>query len=130
LAVLHSLSSGLISGLEAQREISQLLDKLYYDGLSLGSSPREPVVSDGPTEKHTVGGHPMDEMRLPKFDYYLDELDPDILVLRRQDGSFVAAFSARGATRKGIVEAAENDYRALIQEHADSLTHQQDNKEE
>jgi hypothetical protein len=30
-----------------------------------------------------------------KFDYYLDESDPDILVLRRQDGAFVAAFSAR-----------------------------------
>ena len=36
------------------------------------------------------------EEKLPKFDYYLDESDPDIVVLRRQDGSFVAAFSARG----------------------------------
>ena len=36
---------------------------------------------------------------LPKFDYHLDESDPDVLVLRRQDGSFVAAFSACGATR-------------------------------
>ena len=42
-----------------------------------------------------------------KFDYYLDESDPDILLLRRQDGSFAAAFSARGATREGIVEAAK-----------------------
>ena len=33
---------------------------------------------------------------LPKFDYYLDESDPDILVLRRQDGAFAAAFSAQG----------------------------------
>jgi hypothetical protein len=33
---------------------------------------------------------------LPKFDYYLDETDPDVLVLRRQDGTFVAAFSAQG----------------------------------
>jgi hypothetical protein len=40
---------------------------------------------------------------LPKIDYYLHESDPDTLVLRRQDGSFVAAFSARGATREGIV---------------------------
>ena len=31
-----------------------------------------------------------------KFDYYLDESDPDIVILRRQDGAFVAAFSARG----------------------------------
>jgi hypothetical protein len=50
----------------------------------------------------------------PKFDYHLDESDPDILVLRRQDGSFVAAFSARGATESSIVEAAKEDYRELI----------------
>jgi hypothetical protein len=37
---------------------------------------------------------------LPKFDYHLDESDPDVLVLRRQDGTFVAAFSACGATRR------------------------------
>ena len=43
---------------------------------------------------------------LPRFDYYLDESDPDVLVLRRQNGSFVAAFSAQGATREGILEAA------------------------
>ena len=58
---------------------------------------------------------------LPKFDYHLDESDPDIAVLRRQDGAFVAAFSARGATREGIVEAAEEDYRALLREHAGPL---------
>ena len=39
--------------------------------------------------------------------YYVDESDPDILVLCRHDGSFVAAFSGEGATREGIVEAAE-----------------------
>ena len=39
-----------------------------------------------------------DEPLLPKIDYYLDESDPDILLLRRQDGAFVA-FSTRGATR-------------------------------
>ena len=72
----------------------------------------------------------MEGMRLPKFDYYLDESDPDILVLRRQDGSSVAAFSAQGATREGIVEAAEEDYRALIEEHADSLKCKQDSEEE
>lgn len=37
-------------------------------------------------------------MRLPKFDYYLDQSDPDVFVLRRHDLAFVAAFSARGAT--------------------------------
>ena len=58
----------------------------------------------------------MEEPRLPKFDYYLDESDPDVTVLRRQDGAFVAAFSASGATREGIVEAAKEDYRALLEE--------------
>ena len=41
----------------------------------------------------------MKEHLFPKFEYYLDESDSDILILRRQDGSFVAAFSASGATR-------------------------------
>ncbi|MDQ3183810.1 MAG: hypothetical protein M3Q62_09785 [Actinomycetota bacterium] len=59
----------------------------------------------------------MTELRLPKFDYYLDESDPDVVILRRQDSSFVAAFSARGATREGIVEAAREDYWELIQAH-------------
>jgi hypothetical protein len=56
----------------------------------------------------------MDEEMLPKFDYYLDESDPDVLVLRRQDGTFVAAFSAEGATREGLLEAAKEDYAALL----------------
>ena len=56
----------------------------------------------------------MGEEMLPKFDYYLDESDPDVVVLRRQDGAFVAAFSARGATREGIMEAAKEDYRKLL----------------
>ncbi len=58
---------------------------------------------------------------LPKFDYHLDESDPDVVVLRRQDGAFVAAFSARGATGEGIVEAAKEDYAALLREHAGPL---------
>ena len=48
----------------------------------------------------------MEEMVLPRFDYHIDESDPDLVVLERQDGTFVAAFSARGATREGILEAA------------------------
>ena len=59
----------------------------------------------------------MKELWFPKFDYYLDESDPDIVILRRQDGSFVAAFSAKGATREGIDEAAREDYWQLIQVH-------------
>ena len=70
-----------------------------------------------------LGGESVeDEPLLPKFDYYLDESDPDIVVLRRQDGSFVAAFSARGATREGIVEAAREDYRRLLEANAESLS--------
>jgi hypothetical protein len=63
----------------------------------------------------------MEVKMLPKFDYYIDKSDSDIVVLRRQDGSFVAAFSARGATREGIVEAAKEDYGKLIEAKAESL---------
>jgi len=62
-----------------------------------------------------------DEPLLPKIDYYLDESDPDILVLRRQDGSFVAAFSVRGATTEGILEATKEDYLRLMEANADLL---------
>jgi hypothetical protein len=58
---------------------------------------------------------------LPEFGYRLDESDPDLLVLRREDGSFVAAFSARGATREGILEAVREDHRAPLREHAVAL---------
>ena len=58
----------------------------------------------------------MDErVQLPRH-YFLDESDPDILVLRRQDGTSVAAFSSSGATREGIVEAAKEDYQRLLSE--------------
>ena len=63
----------------------------------------------------------MEQLLLAKFDYYLDKTDPDIVILRRQDGSFVAAFSARGATREGIVEAAREDYKKLTEANAQSL---------
>jgi hypothetical protein len=68
-----------------------------------------------------VEGVTMEAVKLPAFNYYLDESDPDIVILRRQDASFVAAFSAQGATKEGIVEAAKEDYRALLtQEYAPS----------
>jgi hypothetical protein len=57
----------------------------------------------------------MEELSFPKFDYHLDESDPDVVVLRRQDGAFVAAFSAHGATKESIVEAAKQDYQGLEQ---------------
>jgi hypothetical protein len=62
-----------------------------------------------------------DEPFFAKFDYYLDESDPDVVILRRQDSAFAAAFSARGATREGIEEAAKEDYRRLIEANADHL---------
>ncbi len=61
------------------------------------------------------------ELQLPSFNYYLDESDPDIVILRRQDDSFVAAFSARGVTREDIVEAAKEDYRNLLQANLPTL---------
>ncbi len=62
----------------------------------------------------------MQERRhFPSFNCYLDESDPDIVILRRQeDDSFVAAFSARGATKEGVIEAAKEDYGELIQDQS------------
>jgi hypothetical protein len=71
---------------------------------------------------HVKGGNHyqgdlVDELKLPAFNYYLDESDPDVFVLRRQGGAFVAAFSASGITKEGIVEAAKEDYGALLRAH-------------
>jgi hypothetical protein len=63
----------------------------------------------------------MKQLLLAKFDYYLDNSDPDVVILRRQNGAFVAAFSGRGATREGIVEAAKEDYGRLLEANADLL---------
>ncbi len=77
-----------------------LLDTRYASPMRIQRGLRE-------TEEHA----------LPAFNYYLDESDPDILVLHREDDAFVAAFSAHGATKEGIREAAMEDYRALIEVH-------------
>ena len=74
-----------------------------------GSQPLEPMGGPDQEEEPDL---------FPSFGYYLDESDPDIVVLRRQDGSYVAAFSAIGATREGIVEAARENYAALLGENA------------
>jgi hypothetical protein len=63
----------------------------------------------------------MDRFKLPGFNYFLDASDPDVFILRRQDGAFVAAFSPNGATREGIREASMEDYQALVEGHMDSL---------
>ncbi len=70
----------------------------------------------------------MGEEMFPKFDYHLDESDPDVVVLRRQDGAFVAAFSARGVTKEAIVEAAREDYRALLEARTPSEDQADDKK--
>jgi len=68
---------------------------------------------------------------LSRFAYYLDESDPDIAVLRRQDGTFVAAFSAQGATTEGLVEAAREDYYVRSMEaHAESTVLREDDHQE
>jgi hypothetical protein len=64
--------------------------------------------------KHKDATRVAAELALPTS-YYLDESDPDILILHREDDSFVAAFSAQGATKEGIVEAAKEDYWHLLQ---------------
>ena len=56
-----------------------------------------------------------ERVTLPRY-YFIDESDTDILILRRQDGTFVAAFSAGGATREGLVAAAKEDYQRLLNE--------------
>lgn len=63
----------------------------------------------------------MEDNELPKFNYYVDESDPDVVILRLLDGSFVAAFSASGATREGILEAAKEDYRERLRANAARL---------
>jgi hypothetical protein len=85
-----------------------------------GSKPRQRVgiCYANPLAKLLKGRrarHVNERIELPRY-YFLDESDPDILVLRRQDGSFVAAFSSSGATREGIVEAAKEDYQRLLSE--------------
>ena len=72
----------------------------------------------------------MEKKMLPKFDFYIDESDSDIVALRRQDGSFVAAFSARGATRESIAEAAKEDYFKLIEVNAGSLNLRESNDQQ
>lgn len=43
--------------------------------------------------------------------YTLDKSDPDVFVLRRDDGTFVAAFSATGISVQGLLDAVKEDER-------------------
>jgi hypothetical protein len=51
------------------------------------------------------------------FDPYLDLSDPDEVLLRCQDGSFVAAFSAKAASEECIIEVAKEDLRKWLRSH-------------
>jgi hypothetical protein len=68
-------------------------------------------VREQPARKRREGVAEMYDPRFPPAGYRLDRSDPDVLVLRRGDGTFVAAFSALGATRKAVQRAAEDDWR-------------------
>jgi hypothetical protein len=54
--------------------------------------------------------HRAGKLRLPPG--YELERDADVLLLRRDDGSVVATFSARGVTPAEVARTAEEDYRA------------------
>jgi hypothetical protein len=86
--------------------------RLFWPGdLEEAASPATLVASCP-----VLAGRPSvseEELLFPVFEYHLDEPDPDVVVLRRQGGAFVAAFSAKGLTPEGIVEAAKEDYREL-----------------
>ena len=91
----------------------------------MGSTLSDRHLLERDAEVAYVGG-PGERKGLPKFDYHLDEHDPDVVVLRHQDGAFVAAFSAQGATREGILEAAKEDYAKLVEEFSSIVGPQED----
>jgi hypothetical protein len=57
----------------------------------------------------------IEEPRLPPG-YRLDRSDPDVWTLRRPEGWVVAHFSARGATKEAIEEAAGEDFEGAGEE--------------
>jgi hypothetical protein len=73
------------------------------------------VFGGASVDEREAREHVSERIPLPRH-YFIDESDPDIVVLRRQDGTFVAAFSSSGATREGIVDAAREDYQRLLSE--------------
>ena len=60
------------------------------------------------TKAALVAEEPSDYEFVPES-YTLDKSDPDIFVLRRKDGTFVAAFSASGISVQGLLDAVRQD---------------------
>jgi hypothetical protein len=58
---------------------------------------------------------PEREIDLPPG-YRLDRSDPDLWTLRRREGWVVAYFSALGATREAVEQAAWEDYQVVREE--------------
>jgi hypothetical protein len=56
-----------------------------------------------------------EELRLPPG-YRLDMSDPDVWALRRPEGWVVAHFSAQGATKEAVEEAAWEDHESAGEE--------------
>jgi hypothetical protein len=56
-----------------------------------------------------ITGISTQDLFFPSFEYHFDESYPDVSILRCQNSAFVAAFSATGATREGIAQAAKED---------------------
>jgi hypothetical protein len=57
-----------------------------------------------------------EKLRLPPG-YQLDRSDPDVWALRGPEGWVVAYFSARGAIKAAIEEAAWEDYEGIGEEY-------------
>ena len=53
------------------------------------------------------------EGKMPLPPGYELEYDADVLLLRRADGSMVAAFSVRGVFPSEVARVAEEDYRTI-----------------
>jgi hypothetical protein len=82
------------------------------------TSPEEAYRMERDVEVALASVHGEGATELPKFDYHLDESDPDVAVLRRQDGSFVA-------TREGILEATKEDYAKLVEAFLERMDSQE-----
>ena len=112
--------------MRAQQTVSDMAEEaLARQGMALVQRSGEPLLEALEAALKTPAEPQIEVLRgrahqdeedllFPSFNYFLDESDPDILRLRRQDDTFVAAFSARGATSEGIIEAARDDYRELV----------------